>query len=43
MAKQNIGIGSTGHSEYIYLIDSLSSTGLGKTGVAYNTSGLSNK
>jgi hypothetical protein len=40
MAKQNIGIGSTGHSEYIYLIDSLSSTGLGKTGVAYNTSGL---
>jgi hypothetical protein len=40
MAKQNIGIGSTGHSEYIYLIDSLSSTGLGKTGVAFNTSGL---
>lgn len=40
MAKQNIGIGSTGHSEYIYIIDSLSSTGLGKTGISYNTSGL---
>jgi hypothetical protein len=40
MAKQNIGIGSTGRSEYIYIIDSLSSTGLGKTGIAYNTSGL---
>jgi len=40
MAKQNIGIGSTGRSEYIYIIDSLSSTGLGKTGISYNTSGL---
>jgi hypothetical protein len=26
--------------EYIYIIDSLSSTGLGKTGLVYNTSGL---
>lgn len=40
MAKQNIGIGSTGRSEYIYIIDSLSSTGLGKTGISFNTSGL---
>jgi len=40
MAKQNVGIGSTNRSEYIYIIDSLSSTGLGKTGIAYNTSGL---
>jgi hypothetical protein len=40
MAKQNIGIGSTGRSEYIYIIDSLSSTGLGKTGILFNTSGL---
>lgn len=40
MAKQNIGIGSTGRSEYIYIIDSLSSTGLGKTGISFNASGL---
>jgi hypothetical protein len=40
MAKQNIGIGSTGRSEYIYIIDSLSSTGLGKTGISFDTSGL---
>jgi len=40
MAKQNIGIGSTGRSEYIYIADSLSSTGLGKTGISFNTSGL---
>jgi len=40
MAKQNIGIDSTVRSEYIYIIDSLSSTGLGKTGISFNTSGL---
>jgi hypothetical protein len=40
MAKQNIGIGSTGRSEYIYIADSLSSIGLGKTGISFNTSGL---
>ena len=40
MAKLNVGIGSTGRSEYIYLIDSLSSTGLGKTNVLFNTTGL---
>lgn len=40
MAKLNVGVGSTGRSEYIYIIDSLSSTGLGKTNIVYNTSGL---
>jgi hypothetical protein len=40
MAKLNVGVGSTNRSEYIYIIDSLSSTGLGKTGISYNTSGL---
>ena len=40
MAKQSVGLGTTGRIEYIYIIDSLSSTGLGKTGLVYNTSGL---
>jgi len=40
MAKLNVGVGSTNRSEYIYIIDSLSSTGLGKTNIVYNTSGL---
>ena len=40
MAKLNVGVGSTNRSEYIYIIDSLSSTGLGKTNIIYNTSGL---
>jgi len=40
MAKQSVGLGTTGRIEYIYVIDSLSSTGLGKTGLVYNTSGL---
>lgn len=41
MAKQSVGVGVTNRIEYINIIDSLSSTGLGKTGIAYNTSGLS--
>ena len=40
MAKLSVGVGSTGRSEYIYIIDSLSSTGLGKTNISFNTSGL---
>ena len=40
MAKQSVGLGTTGRIEYIYIVDSLSSTGLGKTGLVYNTSGL---
>lgn len=40
MAKQSVGSGTTGRIEYIYIIDSLSSTGLGKTNISFNTSGL---
>lgn len=40
MAKLSVGIGSTGRTEYIYLTDYTSSSGAGKTGIAYNTSGL---
>ncbi len=40
MAKQSVGTGTTGRIEYIYIIDSLSSTGLGKTNISFNTSGL---
>ena len=40
MAKQSVGTGTTGRVEYIYVIDSLSSTGLGKTNISFNTSGL---
>lgn len=40
MAKQTVGTGTTGRIEYIYIIDSLSSTGLGKTNISFNTSGL---
>lgn len=41
MAKQTVGIGTTSRIEYIYIIDSLTSASLGKTSLAYNTSGLS--
>jgi hypothetical protein len=41
MAKLSIGIGSTLRSEYIYILDITSTSGAGKTGIAYNTSGLS--
>jgi len=41
MAKLSIGIGSISRSEYIYLLDITSTSGAGKTGIVYNTSGLS--
>ena len=41
MAKLSIGLGSTSRSEYIYILDITSTSGAGKTGIAYNTSGLS--
>jgi hypothetical protein len=41
MAKLSIGIGSTSRSEYIYILDITSTSGAGKTGIVYNTSGLS--
>ena len=41
MAKLSVGIGSSLRSEYIYILDITSTTGAGKTGIAYNTSGLS--
>lgn len=41
MAKLSVGIGSSSRSEYIYILDITSTSGAGKTGIAYNTSGLS--
>ena len=41
MAKLSVGIGSSLRSEYIYILDITSTSGAGKTGIAYNTSGLS--
>ena len=40
MSKLSVGTGSTGRIEYIYITDITSSSGVGKTGISYNTSGL---
>lgn len=40
MAKLTVKAGSTSRREYIFIQDSTSTTGAGKTSLAYNTSGL---
>lgn len=40
MAKLTVKTGSTSRREYIFIQDSTSTTGAGKTALAYNTSGL---
>lgn len=40
MAKRMVKAGATSNREYIWIGDSTSTSGAGKTGLAYNTSGL---
>ena len=40
MAKLTVKAGSTSRREYVFVLDSASTTGAGKTGIAYNAAGI---